>query len=363
MNPIETPWKLFMNKFEIPQSKRVQFEKIIRTQSPESATLLANTSLSRNELIIIIEKSSPSTIINACEKYLPDLYGLMISVEDNNSLRLNEQLCFSWSSINSKSNFYTGYSLRFELIMNLIVFGLSHYNRASEINDSTNETNFDENAKHIVNHLKIASGIFDFIARVELSRWMNPPEDRPMECTSNFSVALSSLCIALANMVTVRKGMKQQTSTAVIAKISCEAWHKSELTKNFLKDLGAPQYKKVSKSLRGYINCLISLLYSTTMMYMAKTHIEQEKVGDALAYFSLTTPLSKYKKPSDSKLSATLISLVNEYVSQYQILSKENDVIYFQKRSDPDTLEQPQPKGLITSITFSPPMPSFMSIQ
>ncbi|KAF2075907.1 hypothetical protein CYY_002798 [Polysphondylium violaceum] len=363
MNPTETPWKLFMNKFEIPQSKRVQFEKVIRTQSPESATMLANTSLSRNELIIIIEKSSPSTIISACEKYLPDLYGLMISVEDNNSLRLNEQLCFSWSSINSKSSFYTGYSLRFELIMNLVVFGLAHYNRASEINDSTNEANFDENAKLIVNHLKIASGIFDFIARVELSRWMNPPEDRPLECTTNFSIALSSLCVSLANCVTVRKATKQKTSTAIIAKIACESWHKAELTKNFLKDLGAPHYKKLSKSLRGYLNCLITLLYSTTMMFMAKSYKEQEKVGDALAYFSLASPLSKYKKPSDSRLSANLVALVNEIQYEHQILTKENDVIYFEKRSDPNSLEQPQPKGLVSPLTFSPPMPSFMSIQ
>ncbi|EGC32230.1 hypothetical protein DICPUDRAFT_81911 [Dictyostelium purpureum] len=363
MNEIEKPWKLLMIKFEIPQSKRIQFEKIIRTQTPESASKLATASLTRNEMIIIIEKSSPSSIIMACEKYIPDLYGLVSTVEDNNTLRLNEQLSFNWSSIASKS-FYSGFSLRFELIMNLVTYGFAHYNRAAEINDSSNEANFDENAKLIINHLKIAAGIYNFITSFEMPRWQHPPEDRPVECHNNFILAMYELCLSTALAVTVRKALKQGTSPGVISKLSCEAWHRAEMSKSFLKDLGSQFYKKLPKSLRTYYSTLIKLQHSTTMMFMALNSKSQQNFGDALGYFSIALPLLKVKKPSETRIANILNGLITEIQNESNTFSKENEVIYFQKKSDPNSLEKPSPmaKSIINMITFSPPCPSFIDI-
>ncbi|KAK5579403.1 hypothetical protein RB653_009086 [Dictyostelium firmibasis] len=365
MNQTEKPLKFIFNSFELPQSKRVQFEKIIRTQTPQSSTHLSQTSLSRNELIIIIEKSSFQSVITACEKYIPDLYGLMISVEDNNSLRLNEQLSFSWSSITgSKSNFYSGFSLRFELIMSLVVYGLAHYNRASEINDCSNESNFDENAKLMVNHLKTAAGIFNFITSVELPRWMNIPEDRPVECRQGFSLGMYEICLSTALSITARKAVKQSTSPSIISKLHCEAWQKAEMAKQFLKDLENSFYKKLSKSFKQIVSDIIIIENAKTFMFMALNAKSQGKIADALGYFSQVN-FSKIKKPSNTKISTIINSIVNDVILEQQGLTRENDVIYFEKRTDINSLPEkpsPMPKSIVNMITFSPPLPSFMSI-
>ncbi|EGG15835.1 hypothetical protein DFA_09504 [Cavenderia fasciculata] len=354
------PLKIYMGRFDIPHSKRLQFEKIIRSTTPDFASSLSQSSLSRNELIIVIEKSSPSSIINASEKYLKDLYGVILSVEDNGSIRLNEQLSFTWSSFTSPKTFLTGYSLRYELIMTLMVYGMSHYNRASEINDQITESNFDDSAKVLVNHLKTAAGIFDFVHSTELPRWSNPPEDIHLECLSNTSLGLSLLCIALGNSVTVRKAMKQQTSHSIISKISCEAWHKMEMSKNCFKDLSSHNYKKLPKNFRDFLSTNIALNNSITMMEMGRHFAFEKNFSNALSYLSLAVQyITKMKKPNESRQIEIVNALINEINYENQSLVKENDLIYFQKKVDPKSLQQPEPKSFIIDLKFEPPMPSF----
>ncbi|KYQ89268.1 hypothetical protein DLAC_09927 [Tieghemostelium lacteum] len=361
MNELEKPCKIYIHKLELPASKRIQFEKIIRAQTPQSTNDLALTSQARNEMIIVIEKSSAESSIVACEKYLTYLYGLILSVEDNSSLRLNEQLTFSWSSAFNKNSFHTGYSLRFELVMTLVTFGICHYNRVCEINNETSEVNFDDNAKLMVNHLKIASGIFEFISQVEISKWMNPPEDRPIECFSNFSIALSSLCMSLANLVSVLKAMKQGTSHLVVSKVACEAWHKAELSKNQFKDLPGGHFKKLSKSFRAYIATYISILYSITMVELSKNSKDEQKYSDALGYMSLMIPYSKLKKSSDQILQSALDVIMNNLTHEFNSLNKENELIYFTKKTEEKALVKPQAKAFLTSTVYSPPLPAFTS--
>ncbi|EFA80981.1 hypothetical protein PPL_05814 [Heterostelium album PN500] len=336
--PIESPLKLYMTRFDLPQSKRIQFETTIRTQTVQSNQLLAEASLKRNELIIVIEKSPAASVIKAIEKYLPDLYSFILTIENNPNIRLNEHMCFDWTSFACTKTFYAAYSLRNELVMVLMLYGMAHFNRVAEINDTLNEENFDENIKLMANHLKIAAGIFEFVNRVELPRWAKSADELHLECSSNVSLGMSLLCVSLGNSLTVRKALRSNTSHSLVAKISCEAWHKAEMAKNTLKDL-SHNFKRLPKPFRNYLSSYTSLQHSVTMMEMARAAIDTKQISMALTYFQESINIiSKLKKPSDTKQLEILNSLTNEINHENQSLVKQNEVIYFEKKVDPKTL-------------------------
>ncbi|GAM18999.1 hypothetical protein SAMD00019534_021740 [Acytostelium subglobosum LB1] len=359
--PPELPVKIYMTRLSLPTSQRVQFEKIFRTQSPQSNSDLANASALRNELLLVIDKSSPEAVIASIEKYLPYLYSIVLCCDTPGTFRLNEHMSFKWSSFISKT-FNSGYSIRFELVMVLMSLGMAHYNRAYDLNESSNEDNFDDNAKLISNHIKIAAGIFEFINRVEIPRGVHQTDEFQIECSSNMSLAMTMLCISLGNALTVRKALKQGTSHQVIAKISCEAWHKSEMTKSLLKD-DAHNYKRLPKTFRNYLTSNLLLQHAITLKEMAMASVDSKHYGVGLTYFSQAMPLlSKIKKPSDARQQSIVTSLMSEIERENQTLTRENQVLYFDVKVDPKTLEAPQPKGLISATMFQPPMPIFTDI-
>ena len=131
---------------------------------------------------------------------------------------------FSWSTCmgttgeerqRTLNNFY------FEVTMMLMTYALCYRKKAIEIlKESKSDTQFDNNSKEISSSLCIAAGIFEYIPNY-LVYWGEEvsPFPFPEQYKSTFDL-LSSLCVAEAQMVTVKKAHIKKMSVGNIAKLS-----------------------------------------------------------------------------------------------------------------------------------------------
>ena len=91
-------------QFAFPRTKKIALHSIFRTENQTSKEYLSKTSSVRDELFQALDTGSTNAVLSvlfvlllsenaqALEHYLPYLYGLVVSVENNSNLRLNSPL-------------------------------------------------------------------------------------------------------------------------------------------------------------------------------------------------------------------------------------------------------------------------------
>eukprot|EP01105_Mastigella_eilhardi_P014819 TRINITY_DN337_c0_g1_i1.p1 TRINITY_DN337_c0_g1~~TRINITY_DN337_c0_g1_i1.p1 ORF type:complete len:249 (+),score=55.82 TRINITY_DN337_c0_g1_i1:50-748(+) len=214
----------------LPSSKPVELQRCVAAPSTSNAHYnLALTSKARDEFLAAGAAHHPSFTAakQACEKYLPLMYGFVEAIERNPSVRLNAPINFSWSSPmrdSKKSQLYTCYSHNLEVIMVLMSYGYSMINLAqSQCRECTTEQSFNETAPKIVKLLKEAAGVFTYVATQEIPRWTDAPPDRPAETHPNIAEAFALIALAAAQELMVVKGALTGTSPGILAKYARRA--------------------------------------------------------------------------------------------------------------------------------------------
>ncbi len=97
-------------QFPFPKAKKISFQSIFRTEDPATKDNLSRTTTIRDELVngkqllmitirIALDGGNASACIASLERYLPQLFGLVVSVEDNQKLRLNSPLSMNTSHV------------------------------------------------------------------------------------------------------------------------------------------------------------------------------------------------------------------------------------------------------------------------
>jgi len=301
------------------------------------------------------------------ERYLPQLFGLVVSVEENQKLRLNSPLAFSWSSaFANKPTFVTCYTYRFELVMVLICYALAHVNRALDSLSLSSDGSFDEDSKRAANYLRQAAGIFEYVQTRELPRWLELPKDRPLEVNSNVCQALSDYCVATAQALTVKKAViSGTTSKQVLSKLAVDVWNKYTAVENIFK--GLPGYKDVNPTWRAFLTVAQGIAKATTYKFMGQVAYEQGKYGNAVSTLNAASDAIKVVwTPSNSGLLVKNKPEINAAIEDIEHVKRtyttENNNIYFQPLVPENQLEIPEAKSLLSSTPWIPPQPAYKSL-
>jgi len=355
-------------QFTLPRTKKLVFQDAFRTQDEATKENLSKTSCIRDELITAIESGTTSSVFTAIERYLPHLFGLVVSVEENSKLRLNSPLKFSWSSSfdnKAKPHLFHCYTYRFEVIMVCILFGYAHINKARELmetcGDAVSGSSFDEASKKAVQLLRTAAGIFDYVATRELPRWTDLPKALPLEINAAICNALIDYCCACAQMITMKKGVITGTSNAVLAKLAADVANKCESFYVTFRKL--PEYKEdLFTPFKNFLSSLNGLMRATMYKFLGQAEYEKENYGVAVAYLNASkealkslststngTPLARFQREFEEGKADI------EHIDR--MYTNENNHIYFKPVPDFKSLEVPEAKCLMTPLGWIPPQP------
>jgi len=319
--------------------------------------------------VIALESGSYTNVMTAVERYLPYLYGLVVSIENNPNLRLNAPLNFAWSSAfssKSKPHYFTCYTYKFEAIMVVLTYAIAHINKTYEIMGTLNDDNFEESTKKAATLLREAAGILEYLSTRELPRWTDLPKERPLELSSQICSALADYCCATAQTITLRKAVKTgTTSKAVMAKLAADVWKKIEgLFKNLKV---SPEYKELGEDLKTFFNTVQGLAKASTYKFMGQSLYEQEQYGQAVAYLNVASQEAnaiKIPSPTTSlgKFKVEIERAVDDINHVQRSFANENNHIYFKPIPNAASLEIPEQKSLMTPTPWMPPRPAFDSI-
>lgn len=79
--------------FFIPKTKKVEFYKFIQTQDIGTRDNLQAATAARDELVVALERESNFHMINqTVDRYLPCIYGIACSIENNPNIRMVQPL-------------------------------------------------------------------------------------------------------------------------------------------------------------------------------------------------------------------------------------------------------------------------------
>lgn len=151
-----------------------------------------------------------NNIIVASRDYVPLIHQIIASCRAYPSgAVLDEKLEFLWTSgvekvknsTNKKSKFSSSQALMFEMVMTIVCEGLGHAGTGC---DNCIEGKFAVSSKSF----KTAAGIFDFLAKVQLPKWVSRGEsitenDLPAECSVGVCEALKFLFLGVAQQMAV----------------------------------------------------------------------------------------------------------------------------------------------------------------
>eukprot|EP01113_Clastostelium_recurvatum_P026454 TRINITY_DN3174_c0_g1_i1.p1 TRINITY_DN3174_c0_g1~~TRINITY_DN3174_c0_g1_i1.p1 ORF type:complete len:395 (-),score=93.60 TRINITY_DN3174_c0_g1_i1:23-1207(-) len=359
-------------KFAHPTTKQISFHTIIRSSDAKSMDDLTKATTARNEMAEQLEKGEPgsSTVVAAIERYIPYMYGLVIGVEGQPHIRLNDPLCFTWTSgIGSSKKSTPEYTYRFEVVMVLISYGFALANRAWALNETTTEANFEENSKQVAHFLRLAAGVFDYVHISELPRWVNMPAVRPAETFPHITTATSHMCIAAAQDLTVKKAVaKTGTSKAVVVKLAAEVWRRYEAAQDEVKAATGDWKKALSSTFVKFLEASMLLGRANAYRFAGMVQQEAQKLGLAVSYLNVAAKCLQ-DIPMPTKASSDLApwkAMLEEQKAEiehfHRAYTNENDLIVYDRLTDEKLLDVPEPKGLMTPVPYNPPYPAFAEI-
>ena len=125
----------------------------------------------------------------------------------------------------------------------------AHANRAWELMNvaKSDPELFDEHAKQAAEQLRIAAGMFDYLARKAIFKWKSPPPETPYECNATIAAAQRNLCISAGQgkccslfscsiccshydfvAIVVKKAKLAGTSETVVSKLCAAGFKQAE---------------------------------------------------------------------------------------------------------------------------------------
>jgi len=245
--------------------------------------------------------------------------------------------------------------------MSLMAYAITCRNMAAEILQSINVTDdFDEKSKNIANLLCRAAGVFEHISQHELANWKVKPDVSLPEACDELFLALSDLCIAEAQEITVKKGLLKGMSSGALSKVAADIYQKYEHALQLLKGMNGNEV--VLPQFLTYLQLNAGLWKAITFKLLAQESYNKGSYGMAVAYAQAALALFVDKREPLLELFLSLYQNEKELVKQMTIkFTSENDSIYFEKI--PTEIAIPEAKCLMKAIPFQPPEPLLIQIE
>lgn len=354
-------------RFPFPQSKSVVFERTFRCP-PNSPGYnnLAGLTKQRAEMVTLLSRCNSASqaavydqLATFADAYIPQITGLVNTLDSGGAVQLAKPLAFSWSSpLRTSGKWATFYTPDYEVCMTLHSRAALLVNSAEACSRSCDPNRFAELAPSAVRDLRRAAGIYEFISSSVLPRWGTAPEERPPETYSTICNALSSLALAAAQEFTVLKGALSGTSSGVLAKLQADA-HRKYLDANAaLAAKATSSEAAVGKDLRDFVNAMCGLSLAQTYKLAAIAANEAEKNGFAVTYsqVALESFNSAMKTGASTQLAnwPNVTRVMREDFEHYaRLYSKENGLVSYSKPVDRRMLEMPEAKAMITPLPFT----------
>lgn len=366
--------------FRLPKAGAVAIQRALHTTDGASRGHVSRTSALREELVAALTPAgggqvSTALVLQKAERYLPSLCGLACALTNQPRLHLNEPLNFKWTSSLRKTKhkttgsrkMYLDWDFKFELVMTLNTLGLGYARRASEVLYSgAGGGQPDEDLKLAALLLRKAAGVFTHLADTEIPRWVGVADrETAVECNHNIAKALSIVCLALAQQLTIKKALADGMKKGIVAKLSAEVCHMLENALSLAKMY--PNQRLVNKHFLKYLELQITMNKAVCGRLLAASHYEQEKLGHAVSYARLAYDTIQTIKPFKEAnplfpYTREVQAVQNDVGHVFRLYNMQNNHVWVQKEVDSRVLGLPEGKSVVKIEPFLLPEPEYTDI-
>eukprot|EP00164_Ancoracysta_twista_P000497 GFYU01000662.1.p1 GENE.GFYU01000662.1~~GFYU01000662.1.p1 ORF type:complete len:369 (-),score=83.62 GFYU01000662.1:262-1368(-) len=363
--------------FPRTQTKSIRWENIIKCQQTESLTNVRRIAETKERIVqyLATNKSTPECI-EAVEEYIPYLFALDTLVKKDPSIIksgfFSKRPEYAWKSVLSTTDqpMVSITMLPFETTYTLLTLGMLKSNLASEMLLSVkDEEEYAEKSVEAAQVLLEAAGIFEYCSKILFPTWTNLPSNRPPEVKPCVPSALSTMCMAQAEQLAIQKAVREgKTSAAAIAKLCCDVTKKFTTADEELGNLAKVDQTDISKAFWTYLRGSIPFSKAIMTKYMALDAQSKDKCGTAIAYTQLSIKLvdSSISYMESVGMPSLLVPELHNFkatVSKLvEKLTKENDMIFFQKIDNPDTLPFCDPIAILKMKEYTLPEVAFTEL-
>lgn len=351
---------IWIYKTPLPKTQRLQFENTFKNLDKKTEELFKNYTIVREEVRGALEIDSTSAIISTIERYMPAFFGLMEAAEALPP-DFSKFLKISWTCpIGFKYNttVFTTNTFRYEVVMAMLAYAIAHRNAAHDLlkNANVQDSDFEEQSKTIAQLLTKSAGVFDHIYCQQLSNWKVRPENVQLpELCDELYLAMSTLCIAEAQEITIKKGLMKGTSVAAISKLCVDVFQKYEYINNLLRNMKGCPASEVLPPLLNYVSINMKVWKAVSYKLVAMDCYSKGEYGVAVGNLKMASSIATEEK-KDPLLESFLSGYNNERTVIQELLKKyssENDTIYYDKV--PSDIPLPEGKCLMKVTPFTPP--------
>ncbi|KAL9225780.1 hypothetical protein vseg_001667 [Gypsophila vaccaria] len=269
--------------------------------------------------------------IRKLDSYLPLLQNLIIQVDSVSDSQCTNrwisELRIRWTSIlgssstlrlNGPKHFQIN-SLRYELGMVLFLYGLSLRELAFEVI---------EDLQRSASLLKKTAGVFNYLSTEVLPSLQHilPPE-KPPEVTTDVSSAMSLLCLAEAQAVTIKMAEKKKMSAALLAKLHYGVSQFLDEASIFLP-AGS---REISAKFKEFINSCRKLHEMRSHKHLAESYMELKQAGVAIGLLNCAINNSKNNMPANQSWRDVFKTEVNNISELLKKCNKENEIVWHEK--------------------------------
>ncbi|GAB4828900.1 hypothetical protein Ancab_018561 [Ancistrocladus abbreviatus] len=292
------------------------------------------------------------------ELYLPLLANLVLHVESvSNRQRINQWISLlkiRWTSTLSSSSFFkiTGPkffqidSLKFELGMTLFLYGAILHERAFEV--------LSEDLVQSANLLRKAAGVYNYLA-LEVLPSLQPmlPPEKPAEAVTRISSAMSLVCLAEAQAVTIKRAEENGSTGGLLAKLH---YGISQLLDEAMTTLQwlLGDYKDISAHFVDFISSCKAIHELRSYKCLAQGHKLDGEVGIAIAVLRKASRYAQKKLPVEQSWKLIFMEEVNDVSEMLKKYEDENAFGWRKKIPLEDELPLPEGKIIVTLIPYQP---------
>lgn len=360
----------------------VSFSRAFRTsgQCDETKLLMLQSDAARLDLAQALSAGSGrnkhTEVIRTSQEYLPLIHQVLSSCKAHpDGAILDERLLFEWSSGIEKAKsskkedrFSKSEALMYDLVMTIVCEGLGHVGMAC---DNCIEGKFANSSKS----LKVAAGIFDFLATVQLPKWISKgttvtEKELPIECNVGTCEALKELFLGIAQQMAVATVLvkPEKPNYKLVAKLCLGNCARFEEFTRTLRNKANGQMTRIDSSFYTLLTFQITLQKALSNYFQARAAWDDDEYGIAICMLNeastlmrtRSSPTGKGIPDIDSKSSLrALISDISDFKkhisSLMQLWESDNSTIYFCKvpSSVPNNMVISQGTIMMKTIPFS----------
>lgn len=213
--------------------------------------------------------------------------------------------------------------------------------------------------KVAANLLTKAASILNHIHDKQLSKWAVKPDIYLAEAKDETFMALSSVCVAEAQELSIKKALLKSMSNSTVSKLCMDVSQKYEYAFSVLKD-------KATEILPPYLNYLDLNTYlwkAQSYRFLAEDENSQGHIGKAIALLKVGYESLVEKRDIGLEQFLTYYNSEKQSIKkQLDNLTNENDSIYYEKVPSQTELPLIEPKCIMKVSVFEPSSPQSVPI-